>query len=184
MRAVWLCLALAGCTAPAALVAQESEVLPPGYPPQIGTVTATLDGAAAAWASYDFSVGAFDASAYFGGTTAAPEFRLLAYVPGQPDLQEGRLHLTGMGPPEAGVLRGALVEIVDEDLEGARLSSAGQSADIVLDRVMRRDTGYGHASGHFRATLCQVGSPVAKVRKGACHVISGTFETDFQYDMH
>jgi len=50
--------------------------------------------------------------------------------------------------------------------------------------VTRQNSGYGHAKGHFSATICQVGSEIAKVRKDACHEISGTFETDFQYDMY
>jgi hypothetical protein len=49
---------------------------------------------------------------------------------------------------------------------------------------VRLNSGYGHAAGHFNATICQAGSEIAKVRQGECHAISGRFETDFQYDMH
>jgi hypothetical protein len=180
-------LAMAGC---AEAVAQEEaqpvpveEMLPEGYPPKIGEVMAQLDGAPIFWETYDFSIGAFDASAFFGGEKAAPVFHLTGYPPGRPDVMDNRLRLEGRGAPAAGVLAGAVVELIDEDPEGPRLCSAGQAADVVLDRVSRLNSGYGHATGHFSARLCPLGTTTAKVTQ-VCQQISGRFETDFQYDMH
>ena len=66
MRAGWVALVLAGlagCTAPqSGTVLEIQPTLPEGYPPQIGAVSASLGGAAQAWDTYDYSIGAFDAS--------------------------------------------------------------------------------------------------------------------------
>ena len=39
------------------------EDLPPGYPPKMGEITGTLGGKPVAWETFDYSIGAFDASA-------------------------------------------------------------------------------------------------------------------------
>ena len=63
-----------------------------------------------------------------------------------------------------------------------RLSSAGQTASLVLDQVRRKDSGHGHAKGHFAATVCRANGMPVKVDTRYCKPISGTFEMDLQYD--
>lgn len=183
-------LGLAGCLAPAppappAIATPAAAELPPGYPPKIGTVTALLAGRAVAWETYDFSVGALDASAQFAGPKAAPEFRMLGMQPGQPNVERNRLTLKGSGPVKAGVLTDGLIEVVaGNNWDGLRLTSAGQTAAIVLDQVTA-DAGHsGHAKGHFSARLCAANGMPARVDARHCQDIAATFETDFQFDLH
>lgn len=180
-------LGLASCMAPAppalppVTAVPEGEVLPAGYPPKIGTVSALLDGKVAVWETYDFSVGAFDASAQFTGPKAAPEFRLLGFQPGQPNLERNRVTMKGSGL--GGALTDVLIEVVaGNNWDGLRLSSAGQTAALVLDQVVRKDDSHGHAKGHFAATVCAANGMPVRVDTRYCQPISGTFETDFQYD--
>lgn len=156
--------------------------LPPGYPPKIGAVAAVLNGKAVAWDTYDYSVGAFDASAQFVGPKAMPEFRLLGMQPGQPGSDRNRLTMKGSG--SGGALQDVLIEVVaGRDWNGLRLSSAGQKAVLVLDRVTGDGVSRGHVTGHFLATICAANGMPIKVDTRHCQAISATFETEFQYDL-
>lgn len=185
--AVLVLMALVACdTAPGSQPIPAPRIvtpdLPPGYPPKIGAVAAVLNGKAVAWDTYDYSVGTFDASAQFVGPKAMPEFRLLGMQPGQPGSDRNRLTMKGSG--SGGALQDALIEVVaGSDWNGLRLSSAGQKAVLVLDRVLRKDQGYGHATGHFAGTVCTANGTPVRVDTRYCQPVSGTFETDLQYDL-
>ena len=186
MRAAVLAfVAMAGCVAPAVVPAPKPAVaLPPGYPPKIGDIKALLNGKAAAWQTYDFSLGAFDASAQFVGAKDAPVFRMLGFPPGQPKSEVNRITMKGAGPVKAVALSDVLVEIVaGANWDGLRLSSQGQAATLVLDSVAAKDGVYGHVTGHFTAHLCRAMGQPARVDVRYCQDMTGKFETDYQADL-
>ena len=184
--AVFLLVALAGCTAiapPAPLPVAVGS--PPGYPPRIGEISAVLKGKPVAWQTYDFSLGTRDASAQFVGSKAAPTFRMLGFPPGQPKAASNRLTMKGSGAAQAGALQDVLIEVIaGNNWDGLRLSSAGQAASLVLDKVVAKTGGYGHASGHFAAVLCRANGMPVQVDVRYCQDMTGKFETDFQYGMN
>ena len=181
-------LALMGCVATVpAQKPDESGTLPPGYPPKIGVISAELAGKAAGWETYDYSIGAFDASAQFSGPKAAPMFRMLGLPPGQPSSTTNRITMAGNAPggAKAGPLAKPLIEIVaGTNWDGLRLSSSGQQAEIVVDTLTPKDSGYGHATGHFSAIVCAANDMPIKVDTRHCQPLTGTFETDLQFDLN
>lgn len=178
------------CLADTTSPPMEAEQLPPGYPPKMGEVTLTGPEGTTVFTTYDFSVGAFDASAWFDSQGEKPHFTLSAYPDANPDAEVGKLWLTTLfdAAPKSGS-KGlyTLVEIpATKDREGPRLSSAARKATVTLDSFTKEDpaatSGYGHVTGHFTARLCPVDhSPAVRVPGGACHDVSGTFDTKVQY---
>ena len=159
------------------------EDLPEGYPPKMGDVTGTLDGKPVAWETYDFSVGAFDASA--GATsdweTKVISVRIVGYTPGDPDSDKMRVRLQGdfgtvlrpgaaSGNVEIAVLR-------DKDWDGARLTSDGKRAELVIDSIGPKvpDSYSRHMTGHASGELC----PKKWLFK-SCKVIELRFDTEVQ----
>lgn len=171
---LFLCLA-------APVSAQED--LPPGYPPKIGVIEGRLGSDPAAWETFDFSVGAFDASAWID-TYDGIVLKLVGYPPGNPDAETGKLLVTARfaAVPDAGVLLdGAPVtfEIFDRDLDGPRLSSQGRAAQLMVDAVAYGSgpgSGYGTLRGRFSAELCPRGG-----KTGRCQRLEGRFDTTMQY---
>lgn len=172
------------------VVLEESEQLPPGYPPKMGTVTLTGPEGTQTFTTYDFSIGAFDASAWFDTQGEAPHFTLTAYPDGNPDAEAGKFWLTTAfdAAPESGSKgRYTLVEIpATQDREGPRLSSAARKASVTIDSFTKEDpgntSGYGHVTGHFAARLCQVDhAPAVRMSGGPCQDVTGTFDTQVQY---
>ena len=79
MRAAFLALLLAGC-----VEVPPGGVIPdpgPGHPPKMGDVTGQLGGQAVAWETYDFSVGAFDGSAWVEHFDGPYKLHLAGYTP-------------------------------------------------------------------------------------------------------
>ena len=183
--AVFLLVALAGCTAVAPPASPVAVGSPPADPPKIGEISAVLKGKPVAWQTYDFSKGTQDASAQFVGAKSAPTFRMLGFPPGQPQAASNRLTMKGSGAAQAGTLRDVLIEVIaGNNWYGLRLSSAGQAANLVLDKVVAKTGGYGHATGHFAARLCRANGMPVQVDVRYCQEMTGTFETDFQYGMN
>ncbi|MFT4149968.1 MAG: hypothetical protein QM656_07190 [Paracoccaceae bacterium] len=187
-RAAVLALALTAAPALAEQVMPEGvevpfteETLPPGYPPKLGDVTATLDGKPAAWETYDFSIGAFDASAWIDSYDGF-RLKIIGYTPGNPDAEADHLVIEARfdGKPRAGDTgRPVLVEIYDKGLTGRRASSEGKPATLTVDRIKTgfNSSGYGSFTGSFRATLCPKGG-----KTGPCREIAGRFDTGMQYE--
>ncbi|NUB42803.1 hypothetical protein GEU84_000260 [Fertoebacter nigrum] len=175
-RAAVLVLALA---APAAGQEAYYPDPPPGYPPVLGDVAATLGRDAVAWQTYDFSIGAFDASAWID-TYDGITFKLIGYTPGDPDAETGRLRVaaTYASTPQVGSKPTALmIEIFDDGLEGPRLSSQGRAAVLEITAIeLGSGSGYGSMSGRLTAELCPRGG-----KNGACRKFSGTFDTGLQF---
>ncbi|MCF1709697.1 hypothetical protein L0V05_12825 [Tabrizicola sp. J26] len=159
------------------------EDLPEGYPPKMGDVTGTLDGKPVAWETYDFSVGAFDASA--GATsdweTKVISVRIIGYTPGDPDSDKMLLRLQGdfgtvLRPgPASGNVEIAILR--EKDWDGAQLTSAGKRAELVIDSIGPKvpDSYSRHVTGHASAQLC----PKKWLFK-SCKDIELRFDTDMQ----
>jgi hypothetical protein len=171
-----LCLAL-----PAG--AQDSG-LPEGWPPKMGDIHGTLGTTPVHWETFDFSIGAFDASAWVGSGYETPlmTLHLMAYLPGQPDTMPGRFHATAEYGEALRGGDGANVHVAIlryEDIDGPRLSSEGQSARLVIDAIgpAREDSYNRRITGRIEAQLCPVDWPGEE-----CRDLRLTFDTDVQLE--
>lgn len=178
-------LALAGCVAGTDSGPQDVVVgsydpwSEPGYPPKMGDITADVAGVAKTWATYDFSVGAFDASAWFGSSDGAVTLTVTGYPDDNPRAGRGLLRLQGRlaGPPAAGVaVEDATVAVLDGDRDWPTLSG---TATLRIERLTREAAGggYGEIGGSFEGALC----PPA-VMGAPCQQITGRFRTTVQFD--
>ncbi len=166
-------------------VMAQNEGLPDGYPPVMGNIDATLDGRKIAWQTYDFSVGAFDASAWVGDDDDTVTLRIMAYAPGKPDQMTDRLRIVvafGLFPTPGDTPLPALIEVLaEDDIDGRKLTSGTTSGVVILDRFSRDGYAYGRTSGRFEATLCFKRGPKSKVTS-QCKPIKGRFDTAIQFD--
>ena len=163
-------------------VATVTEELPPDYPPKMGEISGTLGKKAVAWEFFDFSVGAFDASAWADEDYDSKQVRLHlgGYAPGQPENKSFRLQASGnFGTVfQAGSAEAPLVEVLrGKDSEGPKLTSAGQRAEIVVESIgpQPEDSYSRRVTGRIEARLC----PQAWLFK-TCQDISLRFDTGVQ----
>ena len=156
---------------------------PEGWPWLLGGVSGRMGKKAVAWQTYDFSIGALDASVWAGETDGMVGFHLRALPPGKPKAKRMMLVvIADIGKelrvgPAAGAIK---VDILRYDKrEGARMSSEGQSASLVIDRLARDadSNTYGKVSGKVTARLCPI-----KWAGKACQDFSATFVTGMQFD--
>lgn len=155
---------------------------PPGYPPKLGTAAGHLGKKPVDWEFFDFSIGAFDASAWVDQDWSSKVVRLhlAGYAPGKPEDKKFRLRVTGdFGQAfHSGAAEAPLVEVLrGQDAEGPRLSSQGQRAELVIDSIGAQpaDSYLRPISGHIEARLC----PQQWLFK-ACQDISLRFDTKVQ----
>lgn len=185
-----LALALVLLAGPAS--AQEAVVpqmpeLPEGYPPVMGEISATVGDKAAAWQTYDFSIGAFDASAWVSDDddTGRVTLRIMAFAPGKPDQMEDRLHIVaefGAFPSPGSPPKSVLIEVLaGEDNDGRKLTSGSTQALLVLDKFSRDGYAYGRTTGSFEATICLKRSATSPI-SAKCKPIRGRFDTAIQFD--
>ena len=193
---MWRAAALAFCLAAAPAHAQQtdsgliepagvmdfSEALPEGYPPKMGDVAGRLDRRPVAWETFDFSVGAFDASAWID-KQGKDSLRLTinAYPPGDPDTDDNRLSVVALFdalPTPGSMTASVTVEILDRWGKKARLASARRPATLTIDSItVGNGSGYGRASGQITARLCPMGG-----KSGPCRDFSARFDTVLQYE--
>ncbi|NBZ86116.1 hypothetical protein [Stagnihabitans tardus] len=170
----------------------SAEDLPPGYPPKLGLAELVEGGKTQVLTTYDFSIGAFDASAWFGEGIEARGFYLTAYPDDNPDARKGVLRIYGhyesWTPGQApGATTEGLVEwSITEGFRGRRWTSAGKPVEVVVDSFVPQEpgqtSGYGHVTGHYSARVCSGDKdPVVVAPNARCREISGQFETDVQY---
>jgi hypothetical protein len=154
----------------------------PGYPPVMGTVALT-DGSLpeAVWTTYDFSVGAYDASAWFGRPGGGPvTLTITAYPDANPRAENGLVRLvvelpgvpTGPGPLPEGVM--ALIDGRDWNDP-----VASGPASVTLTGITREqaESGYGTISGTFTGGFCEEVGDLTE-----CRDLTGRFDTRVQFD--
>ena len=158
------------------------EQPPPGYPPKLGAASGRLGQKAVAWEFFDFSIGAFDASAWVDSdwSSKAVTFHLMGFAPGDPDDKRFRLRVSGdFGQVfQAGAATAPLIEVLrGDDLAGPRLTSSGQRAEIVIESVgAQPENSYLRpVTGRIEARLC----PKAWLFK-SCQDMSLRFTTKVQ----
>lgn len=175
--AIWAALApLAG--------AQEVYMPPPeGWPWLLGDVAGKLGSKPIAWQTYDFSIGALDASVWAGNPWGPVEFHLTGYSPGKPQSRRMGLHVTaGFGDTlRTGKADGPVTVVITlgSDDKGPRLTSEGHSASLHIASLVRSEDNqnYGHVTGTITARLC----PVLWQGK-SCQDFTARFDTDMQFD--
>jgi len=158
--------------------------LPDGYPPKMGEVSGSFGGTPVAWETFDFSIGAYDASAWvgMGYETEKIEAHLMAYPVDDPDTKAGRIyaHAEFGAAFRTGKGRNVTVEIYQgDDRDGPRLSSEGKMARLVIDSIGPATEGsYSRrVVGRIEARLCPVDW------KGQdCQDIALQFDTDMQVE--
>ena len=166
------------------MAAAAQEELPEGYPPKMGEITGTLGGEAVVWETFDFSVGAFDASAWAEKdfNTRRVTANLMGYPPGKPDEKSGRLFVrAGFGKAlRTGRAQSAeVLYLQGPDRDGPRLSSVNQKAQVIIDSIGPKvENSYSRrVTGRVHAQLCPVDWPGQK-----CRVVKVSFDTDMQMD--
>lgn len=163
--------------------AQAQEQVPEGWPWLLGDVSGTLGKKVVAWQTYDFSIGALDASVWAGETDGQIVLHLRALPPGKPESDRMVLFVSAgigkslrVGPAGGNVT----VEIMrGKDRKGAGMSSASLNATLVIDRLVRdpENINNGRVSGTVSARLC----PVDWFGK-SCQDFSAKFDTGMQFD--
>lgn len=150
----------------------------PAYPPRLGSVAAVIDGTAAGWETFDFSVGAFDASAWFMKVDEAVVLTVNGYPDGNPRAEDGLIRIAatfGTAIPAAGTVTQGFVSIVDDRAwDTPRLRGP---VTVTVDTI-RRDaatSGYGDLTARLAGEICAAAG-------GDCREITGTITTRFQYD--
>lgn len=161
------------------------EDLPAGYPPKMGDISGTLGGKAMAWETFDYLIGAFDASAQarVDWETKVVSLNIMGMKPGKPDDDRQRIWIkadfgnTLQPGPAAGVAQ--VLFLRGKDSDGPRLVSDGATAKVVLDSIGPQvaDSYSRRMRGHVSARLCPVGWVFKK-----CQDVTLRFDTDVQID--
>ena len=152
-------------------------------PPLMGRISGTLAAKRVAWETFDFSVGAYDASASVRFVDGRQTLQLFGYAPGNAKSQSGNVLISGniTGLRKPGPLQNVRVQIpLSTDIDGPGLSSVGQTAVLMIDKIdapKQDESGYGHAAGRVTAQLC----PVAGAT-GGCQTFTVAFDTQVQFD--
>lgn len=185
MRIAVLCLlGVVACT-PVAPELQEVEITPmfvppDGWPPVMGDITGKIAGQPVAWQTYDFSIGAFDASAWIAKDYDAPGIglRLTGHPVGDPDGLGNRVSIFANFPdiPQSGqISENARIEIDNKDVDGPVMTSKGQAVKVTVTQISRSDSAYGSIAGTAQGTICDPSS-------AACRPVVLDFKTELQFD--
>jgi hypothetical protein len=182
--ALVILVGLAGCVDAPPGSAVPGTV-PDGYPPKIGTVATELDGKAVAWDTYDYSIGAYDASVQVLNYNGQIQFRLMGEPPGKPDQARNRLVMKAVmaNTGQTGPLAKPVIEIVaGKDWQGVRLTSTGSEISLVLDslKMMGPSGEYGHVAGQFSTTLCAADGEPPRIDRTKCQPFRGSFDSELQ----
>lgn len=163
--------------------AQDEGDLPPGYPPKMGEISGTLGKTAVAWEFFDYSIGAFDASAWVDNdwNTKVVTFHLIGYTPGEPDDMRNRVLVHGdfglsfrTGKADA-PLRVSVVQ--GEDLDGPQLIAEGPDVELTIDSISAQPE-----NSYLRRVTGQVTAKVCPkdLAEETCQDIALRFDTDVQ----
>jgi hypothetical protein len=184
LRPALIALLLSSLPAVAEDIAVGEPELSEDYPPKMGDVSGTLGGEAVMWETFDFSIGAFDASAWVGAGYEEPlmTLHLMAYPPEEPDTMAGRVFAEAEFGDALHIGEGVNVAVSimqGDDIDGARLSSEGQSAVLIIDSIgpAREDSYNRRVTGRIEAHLCPV-----DWEGQDCQDLELSFDTDVQLE--
>lgn len=163
---------------------------PEGWPWKMGTMEVTLDGAAHPYTTYDFSIGAIDASVQLSWepdadhsvTPGGAVHFLLGGSPGgtpKPDSDEIFVNAVFPDVPASGTRTGQVTVdwLLGPTLDGSKLRSRGP-AELTIEQLSRdaAEPSRGQVTGRIRATLCDAQGD-RLTPGGACHAFTARFDT-------
>lgn len=198
LRSLALVLALLPAAAPADEPAVHTPELPEGYPWVMGQATISVDNSPRSYTTYDFSIGAFDASVQFrdhvdcsgkGACKRTGRFLLTlgAFPEGNPDAEADVVHVQAVFdklPSGAKTTRNVTVEIRNPGGEAGSYLRSDGPAKLKLTAVKRGRDGsdsYGTLKATVTATVCEA-TEEALVPGGACYPFEASYDTGVQYD--
>lgn len=144
-------------------------------PPAMGTITGEGDGDTITWTTYDFSVGAFDASAWAtrDNEGRGPErLSILGYTTS--DSKTGRILIRAGVPGYQTGTYLAEVLLVDADLDAPRVMGM-VTMEVTTFRQDRDRDAYGDFRARASGTLCSVPDPAN------CFPATFVIDTRLQY---
>ncbi len=184
LRPALLALLILASPALAQEVVVAEPNMPEGYPPKMGDVWGALGDKGVAWETFDFSIGAFDASAWVGAGYDEPlmTLHIMAYPPGEPDTMAGRVYAEAEFGEALHVGEGSKVAVSimkADDIDAARLSSEGQTAFLLIESIgPEREESYSRrVSGTIEARLCPIDWDGQE-----CQDLSLAFDSDVQME--
>ena len=175
---VILAMGLAGVLAGAALA---QDTMPPGDeygpdgPPEMGTIIAQGDGDRITWTTYDFSIGAFAASAWVTRDqdgTGPQRLSLLGYS--DPDSHDHRIFIEALVPGYLPGIYAAEVSLVDYDLDQPRQKGVLTLSISAFSRTSA-DGYYGHLTATAEGQLCSARNTID------CFQVTIAIDTDLQF---
>jgi hypothetical protein len=177
-------LGLSACMMEQVPASQPGGPLVPSEFPVIGSVTGFVAGAPANWETFDYSLGAPDATAFILLTDGQYELIINAFPAGTGGQRADWLQIKSVLPngPVPGPGNAPVIVLADGDsVNGPRYQSTGAPL-LNVSTLSRTDDLYGSISGTFVATLCRVETPDAAPDTGTCLDVAGEFETRLQFD--
>ncbi len=172
--------------------------LPEGYPWKMGDGVVSRDGAARDYATYDFSLGAYDASVQFrkdydcSGVGSCKDtgkvvLSLGAYPGADPDADADVVHINGLFaalPDSPASTQTVSVVITGPDGRGGKTEVSNGPAELKVTSIARGRDGsdnYGLLTASVTATVCEAKDGVL-IKGGQCHAFTANFSTQVQYD--
>ncbi len=144
-------------------------------PPKMGTISGEGDGDRIVWTTYDFSIGAFDASAWVtkdNDGTGPQRLSVLGYT--DPDSFDGRIlfrvNVTGY---TTGTFA-AEVSLIDEDIDAPRQTGLITFEISRFDRD-DPDASYGNLAATAQGTICSTANTID------CFEATFVIETQIQF---
>lgn len=153
----------------------------------MGYVTATSGAQTLTWETYDFSLGAFDASASIRRSDAGITLNIRAFDPEDEGLDgafridiEAILASLNAGPGSV-----TLIEVVDQDRfaeDSARYRGTSDVSLAVTALTRDGEDSYGQISGTFAGSFCRATSEQAAIDTEDCRDVTGQFDTMVQFE--
>jgi len=168
-KLIFLAVFLAACQPTEPVVLPIIGELPEGFPPRMGTLSGTLGDDAVAWETFDFSIGAYDASASVYRDGAITQVWIAAMLPDMPDSAKFRLTINAQSAEDwttagipVGALPGPIAVTITRGGKNDAARMTAETATLVIDTsTPPPEIGYklGHITGTLTAQMCATGWP-------------------------